>query len=83
MAIEPETKNWTWVIESACPECGYDGSTVTVRDVPGIIDENTAGWPASSDVTTCATAPTTRPGHRSSTAPTCGTSTGRWRSASS
>ncbi|PZE31148.1 DinB family protein [Curtobacterium sp. MCLR17_042] len=45
MAIEPETKNWTWVIESACPECGYDGSAVTVRDVPGIIDENTAGWP--------------------------------------
>ncbi|QQD75481.1 DinB family protein [Curtobacterium sp. YC1] len=45
MAIEPETKNWTWVIESACPECGYDGSVVTVRDVPGIIDENTAAWP--------------------------------------
>jgi hypothetical protein len=49
MAIEPETKNWTWVIESACPECGYDGSAVTVRDVPGIIDENTAGWPAVLD----------------------------------
>jgi hypothetical protein len=46
MAIEPETKNWTWVIESACPECGYDGSTVTIRDVPATIDANTAAWPA-------------------------------------
>ncbi|EYT65184.1 MULTISPECIES: hypothetical protein [Curtobacterium] len=45
MAIEPETKSWTWVIETACPECGYDGSAVTIRDVPGIIDDNTAGWP--------------------------------------
>lgn len=45
MAIEPETKNWTWVIESACDECGYDGSAVTIRDVPGIIDANTTGWP--------------------------------------
>ncbi|GAA3336742.1 hypothetical protein GCM10017714_00720 [Curtobacterium pusillum] len=45
MAIEPETKNWTWVIESACPECGYDGSAVTIRDVPGIIDANAAAWP--------------------------------------
>jgi hypothetical protein len=49
MAIEPETKNWTWVIESACPECGYDGSTVTIRDVPGIIDANTWAWPEVLD----------------------------------
>ncbi|WFR66810.1 DinB family protein [Curtobacterium flaccumfaciens] len=46
MAIEPETKNWTWVIDSACPECGYDGNAVTIRDVPGIIDANTSAWPA-------------------------------------
>ncbi|MBT2503534.1 DinB family protein [Curtobacterium sp. ISL-83] len=46
MAIEPETKNWTWVIDSPCPECGYDGSTVSIRDVPGIMDANTSAWPA-------------------------------------
>lgn len=45
MAIDPDTKNWTWVIGSACPECGYDGSTVGLRDVPAVIDENTAAWP--------------------------------------
>ncbi|KTR02145.1 DinB family protein [Curtobacterium luteum] len=46
MAIEPETKNWTWVITATCPECGFDGRAVSVRDVPGIITENTAAWPA-------------------------------------
>jgi hypothetical protein len=45
VAIEPDTKNWTWVIDSVCPDCGFDGSTVTIRDVPGIIDANTDGWP--------------------------------------
>ncbi|PYY50399.1 DinB family protein [Curtobacterium sp. MCPF17_050] len=45
MAIEPDTKNWTWVIEAACPDCGFDGSAVTFRDVPAVIDANTDGWP--------------------------------------
>lgn len=45
MAIEAETKSWTWVIEGTCPECGYDGTTVSIRDVPGIIDANTTAWP--------------------------------------
>jgi hypothetical protein len=26
--ITPDTKDWTWVLESACPECGYDSATV-------------------------------------------------------
>ncbi|MFJ4221113.1 DinB family protein [Curtobacterium luteum] len=46
MAIEPDTKNWTWVIEAKCPECGFDGRSVSVRDVPAVIEENTAAWPA-------------------------------------
>ncbi|WP_420368437.1 DinB family protein [Curtobacterium sp. L1-20] len=45
MAIEPETKSWTWVIDSACPECGYDGSSVGIWDVPDVIAANTAAWP--------------------------------------
>ena len=24
MAITPDTKNWTWVLERPCPECGFD-----------------------------------------------------------
>lgn len=46
MAITPDTKNWTWVLERPCPECGYDASGVAVRDVPGVIRRNIAAWPA-------------------------------------
>jgi hypothetical protein len=26
MAIEPDTKNWTWVLERPCDECGFDAA---------------------------------------------------------
>ena len=29
MSIEPDTKDWTWVLERPCPECGLDASAVT------------------------------------------------------
>ncbi|MDM7890814.1 DinB family protein [Curtobacterium caseinilyticum] len=45
MAIEPDTKNWTWVIEAACPDCGFDGAALAFRDVPTVIAENAAAWP--------------------------------------
>lgn len=47
MAIEPDTKNWTWVIETPCTDCGYDGSATTIRDVPGIVEANATGWPGA------------------------------------
>src|SRR5580765_7158005 len=31
--ITPDTKDWTWVLDSACPECGYDAATVDPRDI--------------------------------------------------
>lgn len=46
MPIVPDTKNWTWVLERPCPECGFDGTTVELSDVPRILRENTAAWPA-------------------------------------
>jgi hypothetical protein len=30
----PDDKDWTWVLARPCPECGFDASTVSVRDVP-------------------------------------------------
>ena len=33
MPISPDTKNWTWVLERACPECGFDASDWHVQDV--------------------------------------------------
>ncbi len=34
MTITPDTKDWTWVVEMQCPECGFDASAITGPDVP-------------------------------------------------
>ncbi len=44
VSIEPDTKDWTWVLERPCPECGYDGSTVTPEHVVDLLHENTRRW---------------------------------------
>jgi hypothetical protein len=46
MAIEPDTKNWTWVLEKACPECGFDSSTTDEHEVASLLRANVAEWPA-------------------------------------
>jgi len=46
MPITPDTKNWTWVIEKPCPECGFDAATFEATDVAGMIRDNAAQWPA-------------------------------------
>lgn len=46
MAITPDTKDWTWVIDRACPECGYDATTTDEHDVAAAIRRNAATWPA-------------------------------------
>jgi hypothetical protein len=42
--LEPDRKDWTWVVERPCPECGYDASTVVLDRVPAIIRANAASW---------------------------------------
>lgn len=44
MAIVPDTKNWTWVTERPCPECGFDPASIEVRDVASILRANAAAW---------------------------------------
>ena len=46
MAITPDTKNWTWVLEKPCPECAFDASTFEATDVADMIRANAASWPA-------------------------------------
>ncbi|GAB2674427.1 DinB family protein [Nocardia goodfellowii] len=36
MAIVPDEKNWTWVLEKACPECGFDAPATSYDTVPGL-----------------------------------------------
>jgi len=44
MAITPDTKDWTWVLEQPCHECGFDAAEVALDDIPRLIRENAAGW---------------------------------------
>lgn len=44
MPITPDTKNWTWVLERACQECGFDASTVAIDDLPELIRTNATAW---------------------------------------
>jgi len=43
--IEPEQKDWTWVLDETCQECGLDTRSVAGTDVPGLVRENAAVWP--------------------------------------
>lgn len=47
--IVPDTKNWTWVLERSCPECGLDTTEVRFAELPTLIRENAAAWPAVLD----------------------------------
>ncbi|MEO5876704.1 MAG: DinB family protein [Streptosporangiaceae bacterium] len=44
MSITPDTKNWTWVLDRACPECGFDASASPRPDVGALLRENVAAW---------------------------------------
>ena len=42
--ITPDTKDWTWVLDKPCPECGYDAATVAVADLAHRIRANAVVW---------------------------------------
>jgi hypothetical protein len=46
VAITPDTKDWTWVLQRPCPECGFDTSTFPREDVGNLLRANAAEWPA-------------------------------------
>ncbi len=43
--IVPDDKDWTWVLERPCPECGFDSAGVRPEDVARLLRENAAAWP--------------------------------------
>lgn len=46
MAIVPDTKNWTWVLERPCPECGFDAAAVDLGAVGSLVRQNAVQWPS-------------------------------------
>jgi hypothetical protein len=43
-AITPDTKDWTWVLERPCPECGFESAAHEVSDLPGLLETTTTTW---------------------------------------
>jgi hypothetical protein len=44
VSIEPDTKDWTWVVDRPCDACGFDPGAVTPGDLAELVHENTRGW---------------------------------------
>jgi len=40
----PDDKDWTWVLEARCPECGYLGSEIQPSELPELVLQATAPW---------------------------------------
>lgn len=44
MSIEADTKDWTWVLDRRCEECGFDPSTVTHENLPQRLAGSATPW---------------------------------------
>ena len=47
MPIIADTKDWTWVLQRPCPECGFDASAFTPATVPGQLASMLPRWRAA------------------------------------
>lgn len=39
-----EKKDWSWVLERACPECHLNTRTIAREEIPALLRANAAGW---------------------------------------
>jgi hypothetical protein len=46
MAIVPDEKDWTWVLEAGCPECGFDVREFPKEAVGEALRANSLEWAA-------------------------------------
>jgi hypothetical protein len=42
--IEPDTKDWTWVLSQRCPECGFTAADVEPQAIAGTVRDLTPRW---------------------------------------
>jgi hypothetical protein len=45
-AAQADTKDWTWVLTEKCPDCGFDATAVSGRDVSRLVEESVPRWQA-------------------------------------
>ena len=44
MPISPDTKDWTWVLEKPCPECGFEAGSLALDDIGQALRDNARIW---------------------------------------
>ena len=44
MGIEPDTKDWTWVLSRACPECGFDAADYSQVSIGDEVRSAASAW---------------------------------------
>ncbi len=44
MTLVPDDKDWTWVLEKRCEECGFDAAQVAATDVAQMTRDASASW---------------------------------------
>ena len=42
--IEPDTKDWTWVLQKPCPDCGFEAASLERSAVGSVLRDNAASW---------------------------------------
>lgn len=42
--VEPDTKDWTWVLERRCPECGFASADVDGPEIAGTVRDLVPRW---------------------------------------
>jgi hypothetical protein len=45
--IEPDTKDWTWVLQQPCPDCRLAAASVDRGDLGRLLRDNAASWSAA------------------------------------
>ena len=44
MPIQPDTKDWTWVLDKPCDECGFEAAAFTREQVGDMLRANASQW---------------------------------------
>jgi DinB superfamily len=42
--VPGDDKDWTWVLERRCPECGFEAGAVDVGQIPELVRGNARSW---------------------------------------
>jgi hypothetical protein len=40
----PDDKDWTWVLQHPCPECGFDAASLDATSVAALVRANASTW---------------------------------------